>query len=461
MYGYGCGGWLPPIAPLTIPGIYSDTLSYEDNLAQIMNKINELIEQINTLSQNTNEYTDKQIKALKELLENELKALDAKIDNLKVELEKKIFKSYEKSHKELQEHILLFAQFKKEVALKWVEIDTRFIELKNYIDTRITKALKDSFEYSDKVTAKEAIQREASDIVLNDRISKIVKEFPSVYNAVLGLTTNVQDTFNSFYKYLRELGVLSINYDKLELTAEEYDGLEMQAHVFDVYSGFIFSESLSKIFSPFTGKKENMPKVLYELIERARWNADTSKYFDKKTNTAQYMDASNYTAKEYEFNSINSTRQENDFDFKNRRYINTATVWKKENEDTIQGWQNSLWNNLSNIENSDIVSFILIIGRKGKKEQINIVNDLKTGEVEEFDITDFTCNNEKQVAYNRHIKIGLADAENGKINTFNFGDCTANSLSYTDLSHENYVSNDNLVIYELRVNYYADSINNL
>ena len=47
MYGYGCGGWLPPIAPLTIPGIYSDTLSYEDNLAQIMKKINELVEQVN------------------------------------------------------------------------------------------------------------------------------------------------------------------------------------------------------------------------------------------------------------------------------------------------------------------------------------------------------------------------------------------------------------------------------
>ena len=101
----------------------------------------------------------------------------------------------------------------------------------------------------------------------------------------------------------------------------------------------------------------------------------------------------------------------------------------------------------------------MIIGRKGKKEQINIVNDLTTGEAEEFDVTDFTCNNEKQVAYSRHVKIGLAD--NGKDNTFNFGDCTANSLSYTDLSHESYVSNDNLVMYELRVNYYADSINNL
>lgn len=202
-----------------------------------------------------------------------------------------------------------------------------------------------------------------------------------------------------------------------------------------------------------------MSKVLYELIERARWNADTSKYFDEKTNTVQNMDGSNYTAKDYEFFNINSTKQENDFNLKNRRYISTCTVWKKENEDTTQGWSNSNWNNLSNIKNSDIISFSLIIGRKGKKEQINIVNDLKAGEAEEFDVTDFTFNNEKQVTYSRHVKIGLAD--NDKDNTFNFGDCTANTLSYTDLSHESYVANDNLVVYELRVNYYADSINNL
>ena len=202
-----------------------------------------------------------------------------------------------------------------------------------------------------------------------------------------------------------------------------------------------------------------MPKVLYELIERARWNADTSKYFDEKTNTVQNMDDSKYTAKEYEFYNINSTKQDGDFNLKNRRYINTSTVWKKDNKDTTQGWLNSNWNNLSNIESSDIISFSLIIGRKGKKEQINIVNDLTTGEIEEFDITDFTCNNEKQVAYSRHVKIGLAD--NGTDNTFNFGDCTANSLSYTDLRHESYVANDNLVVYELRVNYYAYSINYL
>lgn len=204
-----------------------------------------------------------------------------------------------------------------------------------------------------------------------------------------------------------------------------------------------------------------MSKVLYELIERARWNADTSKYFDEKTNTAQNMDTSNYTAKEYEFFNINSTKQDGDFKLKNRRYISTSTVWKKENENTTQSATNSTWETLNNIGNSDIISFSLIIGRKGKKEQINIVNDLTTGEAEEFDVTDFTCNNEKQVAYSRHVKIGLADAENGTDNTFNFDDCVANSLSYTDLSHESYVANDNLVVYELRVNYYADSINNL
>ena len=332
-------------------------------------------------------------------------------------------------------------------------------ELKNYIDTQIFNAEKRQIKYTDNKVGVESIKREAQYEFLNDKIENIVKDFPKVYNAVLGVKSNVQDTFNSFYEYLRELGVLSISYDKMELTAEQYDKMEIEAHVFDVYSGFIFSESLSKIFSPFTGKKENMAKVLYELIERARWNADTSKYFDEKTSTAQNMDGSNYTAKDYEFFNINSTKQENDFNLKNRRYISTCTVWKKENEGTTQGATNSAWETLNSLETSSIISFVLIVGRKGKKEQINIVNDLKAGEAEEFDVTDFTCTNEKQVAYSRHIKIGLADS--GNDNTFNFGDCSANSLSYTDLTHENYVANDNLVVYELRVNYYAESINNL
>lgn len=452
MYGYGCGGWLPPIAPLTIPGVYSDTLSYEDNLAQIMKKINELVEQVNNLSNGVNNYTDEQIKKLKAELEKEISALEIKLLAFVSDFEKEISRVEKETDNKVQAlHDYIDAEILK--------TNEKIKELKTYIDTQIFNAEKRQIKYTDNKVGAESIQREAQDEFLNNKIENVVKEFPKVYNAVLGVKSDVQDTFNSFYEYLRELGVLSISYDKMEMTAEQYDKMELEAHVFDVYSGFIFSESLSKIFSPFTGKKENMPKVLYELIERARWNADTSKYFDEKTNTVQNMDDSKYTAKEYEFYNINSTKQDGGFNLKNRRYINTSTVWKKDNKGTTQGWLNSNWNNLSNIESSDIISFSLIIGRKGKKEQINIVNDLTTGEVQEFDLTDFTCNNEKQIAYSRHVKIGLAD--NGTDNTFNFGDCTANSLSYTDLRHESYVANDNLVIYELRVNYYAYSINYL
>lgn len=452
MYGYGCGGWLPPIAPLTIPGVYSDTLSYEDNLAQIMKKINELVEQVNNLSNGVNNYTDVQIKKLKAELEKEISLLEIKLLSFVSDFEKEISRLEKETDNKVQAlHDYIDAEILK--------TNDKIKELKNYIDTQIFNAEKRQIKYTDNKVGVESIKREAQDEFLNNKIENVVKDFPKVYNAVLGVKSNVQDTFNSFYVYLRELGVLSISYDKMEMTAEQYDKMELEAHVFDVYSGFIFSESLSKIFSPFTGKKENMSKVLYELIERARWNADTSEFFDEKTNTVQDMDDSKYTAKEYEFYNINSTKQDGDFDLKNRRYINTTTVWKKENKDTTQGWLNSNWNNLSNINNSDIISFSLIIGRKGKKEQINIVNDLTTGKVEEFDLTDFTCSNEKQVAYSRHVKIGLAD--NGTNNTFNFGDCTANSLSYTNLTHENYVANDNLVVYELRVNYYAYSINYL
>lgn len=454
MYGYGCGGWLPPIAPLTIPGIYSDTLSYEDNLAQIMKKINELVGQVNNLSNVVNNYTDEQIKKLKAELEKEISELEIKLLSFVSDFEKEISRVEKETDGKVQ---VLHDYIDTEI----LKTNEKIKELKTYIDTQIFNAEKRQIKYTDNKVGVESIQREAQDEFLSNKIENVVKEFPKVYNAVLGVKSNVQDTFNSFYEYLRELGVLSISYDKMEMTAEQYDKMELEAHVFDVYSGFIFSESLSKIFSPFTGKKENMSKVLYELIERARWNADTSKYFDEKTNTVQNMDTSNYTAKEYEFFNINSTKQDGDFKLKNRMCISTSTVWKKENENTTQSATNSAWETLNNIGNSDIISFSLIIGRKGKKEQINIVNDLTTGEAEEFDITDFTCNNEKQVAYSRHVKIGLADAENGTDNTFNFGDCTANSLSYTDLSHESYVSNDNLVVYELRVNYYADSINNL
>ena len=452
MYGYGCGGWLPPISPLTIPGVYSDTLSYEDNLAQIMKKINELVEQVNNLSNGVNNYTDEQIKKLRTDIEKEISVLEKTLLSFVSDFEKEI----SRLEKETDGKVQVVHDY---IDVEILKTNEKIKELKTYIDTQIFNAEKRQIKYTDNKVAIESVKREAQDEFLNNKIENIVKEFPKVYNAVLGVKSTLQDTFNSFYEYLRELGVLSISYDKMEMTAEQYDKMELEAHVFDVYSGFIFSESLSKIFSPFTGKKENMPKVLYELIERARWNADTSKYFDEKTNTVQYMDASNYTAKDYEFFIINSTKQENDFNLKNRRYISTCTIWKKENEDTTQGLSNSNWNNLSNIKNSDIISFSLIVGRKGKKEQINIVNDLKAGEAEEFDVTDFTCNNEKQVAYSRHVKIGLAD--NDKDNTFNFGDCTANSLSYTDLSHESYVANDNLVVYELRANYYADSINNL
>lgn len=450
MYGYGCGGWLPPIAPLTIPGIYSDTLSYEDNLAQIMKKINELIEQVNNLSNGVNNYTDEQIKKLKSELEKEISLLEIKLLAFVSDFEKEISRIEKETDNKVQ---ALHAYIDSEI----LKTNEKIKELKTYIDTQIFNAEKRQIKYTDNKVGVESVKREAQGEFLNKKIENIAKDFPKVYNAVLGVKSNVQDTFNSFYEYLRELGVLSISYDNMELTAEEYDKMEIDAHVFDVYSGFIFSESLSKIFSPFTGKKENTAKVLYDLIERLRWNADTASYFDVHATTVKEYDKVPIKAGAYEIDNIRGLGHDNNI--LQRKYKNTAVVWSKDNEDTTQGWFNSGWSSFTNKNDAEIESFTLVFGRNGKKEEKTILYDIQTGGKISFDLNDFSVTNEKQVAYTRLVTIGYHDATTTEapLNTFNIGDCVANSLSYENLAHETYVANDNLVIYELRVNYTSDS----
>lgn len=456
MFGWGNGCCLPPIAPLTIPGVYSDTLSYEDNLAQIMQKINELIIKVNSLTDDTNKYTDEQILILKNQLEKEISTLKSEFESYKKEIIKEISELEKSTQSEL-------TNIRNYIDVQIVKIEGKLADLKLYIDTLIFEAEQRQEKYTDSKVDIESIKREIADNGLQKKIDEIIRTYPKVYNAVLGIQTDVQTAFNSFYKYLRELGILSIQYDNLQLTAEDYDNLKLQAHEFDVYSGYIFAVDTESIRSPFTGKKEEVSKVLYDLIQKIRWNADTASYFDVYSNTAKLMDESGYTANYYETNNIKGSNSTINAMLLDRRYSNTVTGWKKSDDSTTQGWFNSQWLNTSNNENKNIHSFTLVIGRKGKVEEINILFDLYSGQTNEFDITDFTCNNEKQVAYVRHIKIGLADIEHDPLNynTFSIGDCTANSLSYSDLSHETYIANDNLVVYELRVNYNSDSYNNL
>lgn len=449
MFGWG-NGCLPPIAPLTIPGIYSDTLSYEDNLAQIMKKINELIEQVNNLSNGVNNYTDEQISKLRNDINKEISALEKTLYSFVSDFEKEISIIEKETDTKLKD---IRGYIDNEI----LKTNEKIKELKTYIDTQIFNAEKRQIKYTDNKVGVESVERQAQGEFLNGKIEKIVKDFPKVYNAVLGVKSDVQETFNSFYTYLRELGILSISYDKMEMTAEEYDKLELEAHVFDVYSGFIFSESLNKIFSPFTGSKENTEKVLYDLISHIRWNADTASYFDVHATTVKDYETAQIKAGTYEVDNIRGFAHSNNY--LQRKYENTAVVWVKDNDDTTQGWFNSGWSSFTNKNDAEIKSFTLVFGRNGKKEEKTILYDIETGKKISFDLTDFSVTNEKQVAYTRLVTIGYHDGTNTDVplNTFNIGDCVANSLSYEGLSHETYVANDNLVVYELRVNYTSGS----
>ena len=281
---------IPLLSPFTMPTVYDDSLSYEEHLARVIAKLNEVIENYNGVIDETKAYTDKAIATLNKSLTKTINELRVYLDDATSTLEKSI-KSVDDASKQRYERLLstLNANVRQlRIEIKATETMLEklayqyFIQGKTYTLARFTE---------------ERIHREMDIAVINTRLDTLVDEFPLVYNMFKAKEDTLQHTLNNIYSGLRTLCMTVKSFDSIGKTVEEIDNLDLNAYQWDVYSGYIFRGNKLNMYDPYTGEFIDPRKVIIKNFNKLAYNGKSAEEFDALNIIAEDFDASDFDAR--------------------------------------------------------------------------------------------------------------------------------------------------------------------
>lgn len=279
-----------PLAPLVLPAVYDDVLSYEEWLSKVMAKLNELIDYINHILEEIDERIDAKIaESLKPILKR-LTDLELAVENNAKEI-KRIDNKIDEEIESLRADLLL-------EIVKYYELS------KKYTDNQIRLT---NFDF--KVQLKQ----------INNRITNLAKEFPLVYSPSKGWYTNVEKSIVETWDSLRYFGMTAYEYDGFEFTAKEYDDRLIKAIVYDLDARRFFNDEWREMFNPFTGKHESIKNVVAHICDLLKWNGKKANQYDGYQFTAAEFDNSTFTAYPQDSNQYYTAP---DVDLKNKSYEN-------------------------------------------------------------------------------------------------------------------------------------------
>lgn len=313
---------LPLFAPFTIPAVYDDSLSYEEHLARVIAKLNEVIERYNGVVQETENYTDTAISKLNKEFSKTVKELRMYIDDA-IDVLNDAIKTVDNNSKSRYERLLSTLN----ANVRQLKIEIKATE------TKLQNAIYESYLRGERFTLakyfEEKINREMDINVVNNRISDLVDEFPLVYNMFKAKDDTLQHTLNNLYSGLRTLCMTAKSFDTVGKTVEELDALPLNAYQWDVYSGYIFRNNKDKMFNAFTGEYQSPKKFIIDLFNALAYNGKTAGEFDGMEITAGDFDASAFNAYEQDIDRDYTTAV---VDTLNKFYHNSKTVYEGNSE---------------------------------------------------------------------------------------------------------------------------------
>lgn len=310
-----------------LPTVFSDTLSYMEQLSQFSKKLNELIESYNQFAGEYENYVQQQLAPYQsqlDALQNQLNSVVSEIndnfDLFKTETNKKI---------DAQNDVIddfkddINGQFKtytdetdKKLAAWKSGIEAELGEEEQKIYDHVTsELLRIKTELTTEVALQISYLRKLIDQYNNvtkswveGRLQQFLNEIPQsqvlVINPTSGTIDSLQQTLYDMYDYYREDGLTAQEYDELMLTAEEYDNKELSAYEYDFYSKRVLEkDSRFYMFSPVNGKYEYYQTVIYELAALHMLLAMTAEEYDALELTAETFDGKEITAYDYDWNA--------------------------------------------------------------------------------------------------------------------------------------------------------------
>lgn len=313
---------LPVLAPFTIPAVYDDSLSYEEHLARVIAKLNEVIERYNGVVKDMEDYTDTAISKLNKEFSKTVKELRLYVDDA-IDVLNDAIKTVDNNSKSRYERLLSTLN----ANVRQLKIEIKATE------TKLQNAIYESYLRGERFTLakyfEEKINREMDINAVNNRISDLVDEFPLVYNMFKAKDDTLQHTLNNLYSGLRTLCMTAKSFDTIGKTVEELDDLPLNAYQWDVYSGYIFRNNKDKMFNAFTGEYRSPKKFIIDLFNALAYNGKTAEEFDSMDITAGDFDASEFNAYEQDIDRDYTTAV---VDTLNKYYHNTKTVYEGDSE---------------------------------------------------------------------------------------------------------------------------------
>lgn len=325
MYDRSDPMFMKPLAPLVLPAVYDDVLSYEEWLAKVIQAINDIREYINSTIADIDALVTSAVDTKTADLQTQINTLKASLTTLQsqvnnLNVDEKISDASARTLSQAKAYA--DAEIRKAINALG-NIDAKIAQAKN-------EAIRTSEDYTD-VKALELSTRIAQKqaeltlyvnqqiAMVTARIDDIIKEYPRLYDPATGKTEDMQTLIFNMFGSLRYFGAKAYKYDNQELTADEYDGRCLSAEKYDLYFDMLVIRELFTMFDPFTGEKSSIRDVLAGLVRRLQWNGKTSAQFDGFQATAGEIDASTFNAYEQDTNQyITGTTP----DLKNKAYEN-------------------------------------------------------------------------------------------------------------------------------------------
>lgn len=246
---YGCGTWRP-LPMLTLPSTFNESLSYYEQICQIVAQINKLTEQINNIGsgflEDAKMYTDSQITLIRNELADEIVRINTTLTEF-----------YTSIH-ELEN---MYLEFTKDVSRQLDEMEYR---LQLFVLNHITDKL------------------------------------PLLINPWNGKYQTIQEIFNFIPSAIHN-SLTAIEYDRMALTAAEYDAKKVTAENYIKYGRWIFlREIYLRMWNPFTGERNSQEQVIHMLADLHK-DALTAAEYDALNLTAAEYDGHDLSAYEYDW----------------------------------------------------------------------------------------------------------------------------------------------------------------
>lgn len=287
-----------------LPTVFSESLSYLEQLSAFSKKLNELIESYNKFSGEYDNYVQEQLKPYQSQIDdltqrfNSIVAeINANIDAFKVETNAKIDAQNDVINAFKKETNSKINSYKEEIfdALDettkdiYTHVKAELLRLKTDITTQVSiqlSFLRRLIDQHDKNVLS------IVDAKLIEFLGKIPTGTQLVINPTSGTIDTLQETLYDMYDYYRVEGLTAQQYDALELTAEEYDAKGLTAYNYDFYSVRMLTiDERFYMNDPFNGKFTLISHVVNELADLHRG--------DSAFNAGEY-DALEVTAGRYD-----------------------------------------------------------------------------------------------------------------------------------------------------------------